>query len=373
MKIDPVCKMEVAEAEAFTARCNGEVYYFCSHGCREKFMKAHLEGKRLYDLIIIGGGPAALTAAVYASTMKIDAFVIARDLGGQALDSSKIENYMGYDFITGPELIDKFKDQLIHSHYVDHLMSKVAKIEAVEHGFMVTAAEPHSYFTMAVIIATGMTRRRLRVPGEETFQRKGVFYGNIQDYSFVQGKDVAVIGGGNSALQITENLHTVARNIYLLSDDILTGDSAIVDRINHFNNLHLYENVEVLEFTGQKELSGITIRKDTKKETFSLPVRGVFIAIGLQPNSSLVAQLAALNERREIIIGPDCATSYPGISAAGDVTTAFGKRIIIASAEGAKAALASRQFILNLTKEEKHEPKEGLCISPGSFKSLEST
>lgn len=119
----------------------------------------------------------------------------------------------------------------------------------------------------------------------------------------------------------------------------------------------------MLELTGQKELSGITIRKDGKKETLSLPVRGVFIAIGLQPNSSLVSQLVALNERREIIIDPDCATSYPGIFAAGDVTTAFGKRIIIASAEGAKAALASRQFILNLKKEEKHERKEGLRIS----------
>jgi len=113
MKIDPVCKMEVQEAGALTATCNGEVYYFCSHGCREKFMKAHPEGRRLYDLIIVGGGPAALTAAVYASTMKVNAFVIARDLGGQALDSSKIENYMGYDFVTGPELIDKFKGQLI--------------------------------------------------------------------------------------------------------------------------------------------------------------------------------------------------------------------------------------------------------------------
>jgi len=373
MKTDPVCKMQIDEDAALTVRHGETVYYFCSTGCRERFLETHplAPHRSSYELIIIGGGPGGLTAAVvYASTMKLNAFVITRDLGGQALDSSKIENYMGYDFITGPELIDKFKDQLIHSHYVDHLMSKVAKIEPVEHGFMVTAAEPHSYFTTTLIIATDMTWRRLRVPGEEKFQRKGVFYGNIQDYSFVQGKDVAVIGVGNSALQITENLHTVARNIYLLSDDILTGDSAIVDRINHFNNLHLYENVEVLELTGQKELSGITIRKDGKKETLSLPVRGVFIAIGLQPNSSLVSQLVALNERREIIIGPDCATSYPGIFAAGDVTTAFGKRIIIASAEGAKAALASRQFILNLKKEEKHERKEGLRISNDAQRSV---
>lgn len=371
MKTDPVCKMKIDEDEALTVRHGETVYYFCSTGCRERFLETHPLAPRRssYELIIIGGGPASLTAAVYASTMKLNAFVITQDLGGQALNSSKIENYMGYDFITGPELIDKFKDQLIHSHYVDHLMSKVAKIEPVEHGFIVTTAEPHSYFTTALIIATGMTRRRLLVPGEEKFQRKGVFYGNTQDYSFVQGKDIAVIGGGNSALQITENLHTVARNIYLLSDDILTGDSVIIDRINHFHNLHLYENVEVLEFTGTGKLTGLTIRTE-ENETRSLPVRGVFIAIGLQPNSSLVSQFVALNERREIIITSDCATSYPGIFAAGDVTTAFGKRIIIASAEGAKAALASRQFILNLKKEEKHERKEGLCVSNDAQRSV---
>jgi len=349
MKIDPVCKMEVQEAEALTARCNGEVYYFCSHGCREKFMQAHPNGRRLYDLIIIGGGPAALTAAVYASTMKLDAFVIARDLGGQALDSSKIENYMGYDFITGPELIDKFKGQLLHSHYVDHLMNTVVRVEPTSAGFNVTTADQHTYAASAVLIASGMARRRLNVPGEEEFQRRGVFYGNIQDYAFVQGEDVAVIGGGNSALQIVENLRTVARQIHLVSDENLSADRAIVERARKFGNLHVYERAAVVEFTGSESLSAITIHTE-RGETLNIPANGVFIAIGFHPNSSILAGLVDLNERREIEIGPDCTTSYPGIFAAGDVTNAFGKRIVIASAEGAKAALAARRFIMNQEK-----------------------
>jgi len=140
-------------------------------------------------VIIIGGGPAGLTAAVYAATMKLHAFLVSKNLGGQAVDSSKILNYMGYDFITGPELVDKFKDQLIRSHYIDHLISEVEHIFSGEEGFTVVTSGLIHYTAKALIVATGMTRRRLGVPGEEEFQRKGVFYGNLQDPTFVVGSD----------------------------------------------------------------------------------------------------------------------------------------------------------------------------------------
>jgi alkyl hydroperoxide reductase subunit F len=351
-KIDPVCRMEVDEKDAITRECGGKVYYFCSEGCRDKFVVEEVceLPRTSYDLIIIGGGPAGLTAGVYSATLKMDAFLITKDLGGQAIDSTKIENYMGFDFITGPELIEKFQEQLIHSHYIDHLMSEVEKIEPVEGGFYVTTSELNRYFAKALIIATGMTRRKLNVEGEEEFQRRGIFYGNIQDISFVQGEDVAVIGGGNSALQIVENLHTVAGNIYLISDAKLTADPVIVERVSKFKNLRRYEGYKVIRFTGDATLSGITIREKAEEKTIEVPVKGVFIAIGLRPNSSLVAGLVRLNERGEIVIDPDCSTSYPGIFAAGDVTNAYGKRIIIASGEGAKAALSARQYILNLRR-----------------------
>jgi len=349
MKKDPVCNMEVNERDAFTAECGDETFYFCSEGCRERFMKERIcrVPRTSYDLIIIGGGPAGLTAAVYAATLKMNAFLITKDLGGQAIDSTKIENYMGFDFITGPELTEKFQYQLIHSHYIDHLMSDVEKIEAADGGFNITTSELKIYSAKTLIIATGMTRRRLKVPGEEEFQRKGVFYGNIQDFSFVQGKDVAVIGGGNSALQIVETLYNVAGNIHIISDTRLTADSVVIERVSGFKNLKKFEGYKVLEFKGEKTLSGIVLRKAASDEIIEIPVKGVFIAIGLQPNSSLVSHLVELNDRGEIIINQDCSTSCPGIFAAGDVTNAFGKRIIIASGEGAKAALAARQYILN--------------------------
>ncbi|MCK9377619.1 MAG: FAD-dependent oxidoreductase [Syntrophobacterales bacterium] len=351
MKIDPICKMEVKEEEALTAVCDGVTHYFCSEGCKTKFLlEITCQPRTEYDLIVIGGGPAGLTAAVYCSTLKVQALLISKDLGGQAVDSTKIENYMGFDFIPGPELVEKFKHQLIHPHYIDHLMNEAEKIEPVAGGFTVTSSELTKYFAPALLIATGMTRRKLGVPGEERFQRQGIFYGNIQDLSFAQGKDVAVIGGGNSALQIVENLHTVAENIHLISTSEFSADPAIIERISCCKNVSRYENHAVVELTGENVLYGITIRKKGAKKTVNLPVKGVFIAIGLHPNSSLVAKLVELNDRGEIVIRPDCSTSYPGIFAAGDVTNAFGKRIIIASGEGAKAALAARQYLLNLRK-----------------------
>ena len=352
MKRDPVCNMEVREEDAVTAECNGEIFYFCSEGCRDKFLEERTckVPRRSYDLIIVGAGPAGLTAGVYSATLRVDAFLIGKELGGQAVDSTKIENYMGYDFITGPELVDKFQYQLINSHYIDHLIDEVDRIEAVEGGFNVTTAELVRYFARTVIIATGMTRRKLDVPGEETFQRRGVFYGNIQDFSFVHDEPVAVIGGGNSALQMVENLHGVAREIHLVSRGELTADPAIMERVKCFENLHAYEGYKVLELTGDSSLSGITIRKTGEEGTKNIAVKGVFISIGLQPNTFAVSHLAESNERGEIVIGPDCSTSCPGLFAAGDVTNAFGKRIIIASGEGAKAALAARQYLLMQAK-----------------------
>ncbi len=356
MKKDPVCHMEVKEEEAIQAVCDGETYYFCSEGCRDKFLQERTCAPRTsYDLIIIGGGPAGLTAAVYAATLRMEALLIAKDLGGQAIDSTKIENYLGFDFITGPELIEKFKTHLIHSHYIDHVISEAEKVEAAPAGFEITTSNLRTYVAKALLIATGMTRRRLNVPGEEKFLRKGIFYGNIQELFLVEGDNAAVIGGGNSALQVAENLCSVAKAIYLISTTALTADPAVIERVRHFPNLQTYENYQVEEFIGEDTLGGVIIRRKAGKEILALPVKGAFIAIGLSPNASLVAHLVELNDRREIMINSDCSTSCPGIFAAGDVTNAFGKRIIIASGEGAKAALAARQYLFNLKKNRPEE------------------
>lgn len=166
MKTDPICGMTVEEKDAQVAKDNGEVFHFCSAGCRERFLRerARPASRKQYDLIIIGGGPAGLTAAVYAATLRIKACLITRDLGGQAIDSTNIENYMGFDFITGPELIAKFQHQLIHSHYIDHQVGTVVEsLASQREEFLVETASGQNYLARCLIVATGMTRRRLGV------------------------------------------------------------------------------------------------------------------------------------------------------------------------------------------------------------------
>ena len=344
---DPVCGMEVAEDCPLSAEVEGLVHRFCSEGCRQKFLAERDASSRrtAYDLVIIGAGPAGLTAAVYAATLHDDALILTRDLGGQAVDSTMIDNYMGYDFITGPELVARFRDQLIHSHHLDHRLVAVEKVEALDAGFQVGTANGSLYQARALIVATGANPRRLDIPGENEFQRRGVFYGYAGDFSSMEGRRVAVVGGGNSALQMVENLRSVASSIYLVSRGTLTGDPAVIERVLRTPNLERFEERQVTRFTGSGKLEGIRFRRIGTEEETELTVDGAFIAVGFSPASELVAHMVELNPRGEIKIGPNCATSRPGIFAAGDVTDAFGKRIIIASGEGAKAAMAAHTYL----------------------------
>lgn len=344
---DPVCGMEVAEDCPFTAEVEGLVHRFCSEGCRRQYLAERDASSRrtAYDLVIIGAGPAGLTAAVYSATLHDEALILTRDLGGQAVDSTMIDNYMGYDFISGPELIARFRDQLIHSHHLDHRLLEVENVEASDAGLQVRTTQGGVYQARALIVATGMNPRRLDVPGEKEFQRRGVFYGYTGDFSFMEGRRVAVIGGGNSALQMVENLESVATSIYLVTRGTLTGDPAVSERVLRTSKLERFEHQQVTRFFGSKKLEGITFRGVTTGEVTELAVDGVFIAIGFDPASDLVAHMVELNPRGEIRIASNCATSRPGIFAAGDVTDAYGKRIIIASGEGAKAAMAAHTYL----------------------------
>lgn len=348
MARDPVCNMEVKEGSVFRLEREGTVYFFCSEGCREKFLRVSgdTNDKKVYDLLILGGGPAGLTAAVYAATLRMEAFLITKDLGGQAIDSTQIENYMGFDFIAGTDLVKKFEDQLLHSHYIDHRIGEVREVVPEGEGFRVTVDEGETCRARALILATGMLRRRLNVPGEEALQRQGVFYGNIQDVAFVEGADVAIVGGGNSALQIVETLHSVVGTIHLICNSTLKADPIVIERVEAFPNLRKHEGYEVLKIVGEKKVEGLSIRNRSGGEVERLPVGGVFVSIGLQPNSALFEGLVERNKRGEIQIAPDCSTSRPGVFAAGDLTDAYGKRIVIASGEGAKAALAVREYLL---------------------------
>ncbi len=303
-----------------------------------------------YDLIIIGGGPAGLTSAVYASLLRMRAFLITTNIGGQTVEGSKIENYMGYEFISGGELIDRFQDQLLHHNYLDHRMAEVTAVQSSPEGFMVTTQENGRYQAKAVIIATGMRRRMLGVPGEDRLQRRGVFYQHVEEGILVSGLEVAVVGGGNSALQGASELSRHCPRVYLISLGDWTADVAVQEEVKALGNVTALKGYTVQEICGDQRVSGLRVKCLRSAEERYYDVKGVFIEIGWRPYAELVASLVALNARGEIPIQPDCSTSCPGIFAAGDVSDVFGKRVIIAAGEGAKAALSAHEYLMRREK-----------------------
>ncbi len=344
---DPVCQMKIKDSRySFVYR--GKTFYFCSIGCLEKFKKNPkvYSDKRNYDLIIIGAGPAGLTAGVYGSILKIDTLLLSKDIGGQAVDSTKIRNYMGFDFITGPELSAKFQNQLLYEHFIDHKIETVVSIRRKKNNFTIETLSGHDYKSKSLIVATGMRRNKLGVPGEKRLSRKGVCYAAGQDIPLLAGQRVAVVGGGNSALQIVLELNKHRCEIIITSIEPLTGDANLRDEARAIKDLKVYEHHAVMKIGGRAKVEHILVKDLLSQEKMKFDVEAIFIAIGFSPNSSLVKNLVDLNKRGEIEINPDCSTKIPGLFAAGDVTDVFAKRIIIASGEGAKAAIAAKQYLL---------------------------
>lgn len=347
MDKDPVCQMSV-KAARFSFVYGGKKFYFCSLGCLEKFKKdpKAYSGKQKYDLIIIGAGPAGLTAGVYASIFKIDTLLLSKDIGGQSVDSTKIKNYMGFDFITGPELSSKFQNQLIHHHYIDHKIETAISIRKLKNYFSLETLSGHVYKSRALIVATGMVRNKLGVPGERKFSRKGICYTSSQDIPLLAGKKIAVVGGGNSALQIVLELHKHKSKIIIVSIEPWTADLSLCEEVRSIKNLKIFDHHAVVKIGGREEVENIFIEDLFSQEKLKFDIEAIFVAIGLSPNSSLVKHLVDLNKRGEIKIKPNCSTKTPGLFAAGDVSDVFAKRIIIASGEGAKAALAAQGYLM---------------------------
>jgi alkyl hydroperoxide reductase subunit F len=343
---DPICGMRVGRGN-FASNYNGRTYYFCSQGCRDIF-EAETEqyGKsKEYDLIIIGGGPAGLTAAVYASVTRLHTFLISEDIGGQAIDSAKIKNYMGFDFITGPELVEKFKEQFLHRHYLEHVMDEVTSINPKDGDYEITARNKNRYLAKAVIIATGMKRRKLGIPGEQRLLRKGVSHSALQDTSIFAGKHIVVVGGGNSGIQTARGLLESGCQVTLVEKANITADPSELEILNRNPEFEILDKHDVTEIYGKDNVEGVEVQSLGDLSKLRIACSGVFIQVGLIPNTEFCLNLAELNDRGEIKIRPDCSTSVEGIFACGDVTNVVGKRIIIASGEGAKAALSARRYL----------------------------
>ncbi|MFH0739332.1 MAG: FAD-dependent oxidoreductase [Candidatus Omnitrophota bacterium] len=296
----------------------------------------------MLDLIIIGAGPAGITASVYAARKRMSLLVISKDIGGQAAASGDIENYTGYQFITGPELADKFGEH-IRKYGVD-LKEQEGVAEVRKVGDIISVKTNKAvYEAKTVIIASGKRSRELGVPGEKEFKNKGLTYCATCDGPLFSGKPVAVIGGGNSALDATLQLINIASKVYLVNIAAsLSGDEIMRQKVEADKKVEIFNNAQVVSITGEKFIKEIKIRKDGQEER--LTVEGVFVEIGLLPNSDFVMGIEK-NQLSEIRVNSRNETNIPGIFAAGDVTDVPEKQIIIAAGEGSKAALSAFRYL----------------------------
>lgn len=296
----------------------------------------------IYDLIIVGAGPAGITASVYAARTKMNFLVVTKDIGGQTAWSGDIENYTGYQFVTGPELTAKFEEHM--RKYNIELKEGEEVIEFEKKGDIISIkTQKGIYESKTAIIASGKRSRELGVPGEVEFKNRGLTYCATCDGPLFSGKDVAVIGGGNSALDAVLQLVNIAKHIYAINiRENFSGDAIMREKVLQNKKVSILNNSRVTAILGDKMVSGIKVKTKGSEEAIS--VQGVFVEIGLIPNSAF-AKGVEKNELGEINVDSYNRTNIPQIFAAGDVTNVPEKQIIIAAGEGAKAALGVFKYL----------------------------
>ena len=297
----------------------------------------------MYDVIIIGAGPAGITAAIYAVRKKVETLIITKDIGGQTALSGDVENYTGYQFISGPELVLKFEEHLRKFNIAlkeNEAVREIAKIG----GIIQVKTDKCLYEAKSIIIASGKRSRELNVPGEKEFKNKGLTYCATCDGPLFSNKDVAIIGGGNSALDAAVQLMRIANKVYIINiAPELTGDAVMREAVEGSDKVSIFNNTRVEEVLGDRMVSAIRIKKEDKESLLS--VQGVFVEIGLIPNSDFTSGIDK-NNSGEIIVNSHNETNIPGIFAAGDVTDVPEKQIVIAAGEGAKAALGIFKYLI---------------------------
>ena len=295
-----------------------------------------------YELIIVGAGPAGITAGVYAARKRMYVLIITGDIGGQTSLSWDIENYLGYQFITGPELVEKFKEHLGQFEVKLKEDEKVTTIEKA--GDIINIkTDKGDYTAKTAIIASGRRPRKLGVQGEDDFKNKGITYCATCDAPLFAGMDVAVIGGGNAGLDATLQLIKIAKRIYLIeAESQLSADRIMIQKAQESGKVSVYTDTKVKRIYGEQLVQGMEIVGGEKEE--DIPVGGIFVEIGSVPASEFIMGVEK-NERGEIIVNCSCETNVPGIFAAGDVTDVFAKQIIVACGEGAKAAIAAFDYL----------------------------
>ncbi|SCJ73918.1 Thioredoxin reductase [uncultured Eubacterium sp.] len=302
----------------------------------------------MYDIAIIGAGPAGLSAAIYGQRAgKKTLLIDAKGFGGQIINTPEVENYPGIKKVSGLELATNLYEQATELG-AEIVYEKAVGIEDTGASKKVKT-ESAVYETKSVIIATGAKNRPMGLENEEKYTGAGVSYCATCDGAFFRGRDVAVIGGGNTALEDAEVLSGIADKVYLIHRrDQFRGEEANVKRLREKDNVEFVLNSVPVELVGDTMISGLKVKNVKTEEVITLLVQGVFVAIGQMPDNKDFADVAGLNDKGYVAAGEDCLTATPGIFTAGDCRTKKVRQLATAAADGAVAALAAVEYINNL-------------------------
>lgn len=300
----------------------------------------------MHDLVIIGGGICGQTAAIYAARKRMDFLLVAKEMGGQFLESGEVLNYPGIVKTTGAAFSERMEKQLHFNGITPRDGETVQRIERIPGGFRVIS-DRDAHDAHSVIIATGARARKLGVPGEDRLARRGVTYCSICDGPLFAGMDIAIVGGGNSALEGASFTKDVARKITIVNlGPLFTAHEYLVENVAHLPNVEAVHNAVTVEITGETSVTGLVYQKDGA--THTLPVRGVIVEIGRVPNTEFLEGFLDRNSQGHVII--DCWTraSVEGVFAAGDCASGQEYQYVIAAGQGCMALLKASRYLANL-------------------------
>jgi thioredoxin-disulfide reductase len=307
----------------------------------------------VYDLIIIGGGPAGITAGIYAGRQRMKTLLITKEFGGQmAKKSTEVCNYPGFERISGMELIDTFVEHLKKQESVEIKFEQVKQVEKEGNTFKITTAENEKIESKTVIVATGADPRPLEAVGEKEFIGKGVSYCVTCDGPIFRNKDIAIIGGGNAGIEAALFMTNYANKIYVLEFGAeIKADQQNKNDAEKSDKIEIITNVAVKEIKGEVMVNSLVYQDNVSKELKTLQVGGVFIEIGSQPATALVKGLVDFTKRDEIMVESEMfTTKTPGLFAAGDDNSGPYKQIVTAAGEGCKTALAAYDYLRKLNQ-----------------------